>query len=244
MNPTNSIKNHILPVISGASALLVFLDSSSYDNIPKIIVATLGLVASILYFTKKPIATKAIITWIIALFPVIVWTEDLGIVEGLNMVRTKEIWDVSPINLFNLSLTMGFEEGSLSLGISLFPVIFIFLFRIINANAIIGNRVTLEKFRTDNNLGIVFPLNGIIDSSLILEAENFWYSVKLDSPLDYDGKKYSSILIRNKEEKVFKLNQKKVSYLRLVENLESLKNESLNKDDFPFVDWVYVTLQK
>lgn len=244
MKPNKPAKHYVLPLIAGGLSLLTLVDSYVYSNLPKIGVAIVGVLAAVLFFINNRHFLKVIKAWIVALFPVITCTENLGVQNGMEMVSESPIWDVTPIFGFNFSLGLGLQGGSLSLGVSLLPILLLILYRVLLANSVVGKSVVISKFRADNKLGDVFPMNGIISESLKIEGENYWYSIKLDSPLVYAGKSYPSLIVRDKGEEVYKPGKGKVSHMRLVESPEMLTNGTIKKGDYPFVDWGVVTLNK
>lgn len=227
----------ILSVLVGLLSLYSITVNFNSDNIPQILVSIVGVTSTILFFSKNKHSALLTKIWIIAQIPYIV-SESIAYVDnGINYVETINYWNTS--QAFNIGLGLTLDD--LEVKINLLPLLFLGYYRLLKVHRLIGLNIQLTKgLNRENKLGNIFPLNGEFISHIQFENKDKWMVTKLHNPIGLNGIEYENILLRPKEEGIFKLKSKQLAYLRLVKPEMEIDKLSTKKEDFPFVDYVGV----
>ncbi len=144
---------------------------------------------------------------------------------------------------FDVGLTLGTKDGDLNLKVNVVPIGLLILFRLLMLQGLLGGAVTIKKFRQDNKLGEVFPLSGSVLRTVTLGKEKYWLLVQLITPLAFAGRTYSHLLVKPKEDGIYKRGSAaQVSYLVLVDDVAKLHDGVNKKEDFQFADWGLVSI--
>jgi hypothetical protein len=107
-----------------------------------------------------------------------------------------------------------------------------------NLQEILNRKVGLSSFRDDSILQSQMPIHGEILSRELVSWEKDWYVIKLNRSLEIYGKSSEYLLVKLKSQSNVILSQaKQVIEVRLILDLELLKNKKKIKRDFPFVDY-------
>lgn len=122
-------KEVTLVVLIGILSILTLLSNLDFENIPQLIVSAIGLACLILYFAKKDIAYLFIKVWIIAQLPFIGYESTKTVTEGVEQTTTLTIYDAAQLLDFHLDLVL----NNLTLGLNVFPMIFLGLYRILKS---------------------------------------------------------------------------------------------------------------
>lgn len=97
-----------------------------------------------------------------------------------------------------VNLLFGFDIGNKAhqyiLSINLVPLIFIGYYRLVIISSFQGKKYKFSKFRENNKLGNVFPLEGTILKRVQLNNEKDWLLVQLDNSFTYWEKDIKYVL--------------------------------------------------
>lgn len=141
-----------------------------------------------------------------------------------------------------VNLLFGFDIGNKAhqyiLSINLVPLIFIGYYRLVIISSFQGKKYKFSKFRENNKLGNVFPLEGTILKRVQLNNEKDWLLVQLDNSFTYWEKEIKYVLIKPKDGTSIKQNSKQLIFFRLVYDLDKVSDGVNDIHEFPFVDWV------
>lgn len=233
----------ILPGLAILMSLIAL--SSNYDlsNILGFVVSLIGLAGGAAYFLKNKYASTLLRIWIYAQIPAISLTASEALADGSAMVTEHHYVDAGQAFTFDLGLTLGTKSGDLDVKVNVVPIGLLILFRLLMLQGLVGGAVTIKKFRQDNKLGDVFPLSGSVIRPVTLGKEKHWLLVELASPLTYSGRSYSHLLVKPKEDAIYKRGSASVvSYLVLVDDPSKVHDGVNRKEDFQFADWGLVSV--
>jgi hypothetical protein len=212
-------------------------------DLASVSVSVLGLIAVTLFFLDKPIHSKLLYIWILIQIPAITYIPSSA--DGFTDIAA--VFDRDILNLCqlgdNISLSFGVTFGlkggtDLALNVSIIPFFYLIMLRTLKISGLKGKRAIVHKFRKDNKLGDIFPREGTIIRRANLSNENDWVFIQLDEPFQYKGWDYFGVLVKAKDDEVYKAGKgKKVSHLRLVQDVSRITDLVLDKKEFPFVDW-------
>jgi hypothetical protein len=237
----DKIKPYLLPGIIGLCSLGSLTDNLDFSNIPKLIVSLIGIVAIVLFFLKNEKVSLFIKIWIIAQIPCIVSETSQVLEKGMTLTQTTNYWDTSQVFNFTLGLTL----NSLEIKANLVPFLFLGFYRLLKASNFIGKMVDISAgLKRENKLGNVFPLNGEFVDTIKMDDKSIWMITKLNSPLNFNGIDFHNILLHPKEDDVFKINERQLAYLRLINPEKSIDNLTNVKKEYPFIDYVGVKVNK
>lgn len=233
----------ILPGLAILMSLIAL--SSNYDlsNALGFVVSLIGLAGGAAYFLMNKFASTLLRIWIYAQIPAISreTIEPSGI-EVEHVVEDHYV-DAGQAFTFDLGLTLGTKDGDLNLKVNVVPIGLLILFRLLMLQGLVGGAVTIKKFRQDNKLGEVVPLSASVIRPVTLGKEKHWLLVELSSPLMYAGRSNSHLLVKPKEDGIYKRGAAAVvSYLVLVDDVTKLHDGVNRKEDFQFADWGLVSV--
>jgi hypothetical protein len=237
--------DYILPVL----AIVLSLGSltSTYDltNIPSLIISLVGISAGILFFLNHKLFATFMQIWIYGQLPAISKTVQTTLENGMQLIIEHPYFDTGQLLTFDLGLTLGTSSGDLDLKINIVPFGLLFLFKLLQTAGLIGKDLTVTKFRKENKLGNVFPLTAKIQKRVQIGKERHWILAALENEFSYGGKSISHLLLKPKDEELFKAGKKKyISYVRLVSDPDTVGEVVNNIDNYPFVDWGVVEIKK
>ncbi|MBL7985777.1 MAG: hypothetical protein JNM91_12300 [Flavobacteriales bacterium] len=233
----------ILPGLAIGMSLIAL--SSNYDlsNVLGFVVSLLGLAGGAAYFLKNKYASTLLQVWIYAQIPAISKTTSEVLGNGSEMVTEQHYVDAGQALTFDVGLTLGTTSGDLDLKINVVPIGLLILFRLVMLQGLVGGIVTIKKFRQDTKLADVFPLSGSVLRPITLGKEKHWLLVELASPLAYTGRAYSHLLVKPKEDGIYKRGASaQVSYIVLVDDVSKLHEGVNKKEDFQFADWGLISI--
>jgi hypothetical protein len=109
-----------------------------------------------------------------------------------------------------------------------------------NFNKALGLKIQLQAFRSNSILQDVLPIGGEVVKRVRLSDSNKCFLVKLDHPIDIDGKIQEYVYIKTKEDKqIIENDDNTIVYLLVA--LEPADYTTKNKnDEIEFVDWAIV----
>lgn len=229
-----------LAILMSAIAL-----SSNYDlsNVLGFVVSLVGLAGGAAYFLKNKFASMLLQVWIYAQIPAISKTTSEVLENGSEIVAEQHYVDAGQAFTFDVGFTLGTKSGDLDLKVNVVPIGLLILFRLLMLQGLVGGAVTIKKFRQDNKLGDVFPLSGSVLRTVTLGKEKHWLLVQLIAPLTYAGRTYTHLLVKPKEDGIYKRGSAaQVSYLVLVDDVAKLHDGVNKKEDFQFADWGLVSV--
>ena len=196
---SGSGKEIILPLLAiGMSLLEVVQFLFDPSNIPALIVSLLGITAGCLWFAGHRLSMALLRIWIIAQLPAIRQLKVVEIPNGKQYLNSA-VLDTGQGLTFNVGLELNRPDGGLEVKVNLVPIGLLFLFSFLRTASLIGSRVVIARFRKDNKLGDVFPLEGIVLRSAKLGAEEHWLLLELDKEVRYRGDLFKCLLVRDKE---------------------------------------------
>ncbi len=233
----------ILPGLAILMSLIAL--SSNYDlsNVLGFVVSLVGLAGGAAYFLKNKFASTLLRIWIYAQIPAI--SRETILPSGIEVEHVVEYHyvDAGQAFTFDVGLTLGTKDGDLNLKVNVVPIGLLILFRLLMLQGLVGGAVTIKKFRQDNKSGDVFPLSGSVLRPVTLGKEKHWLLVELASPLTYSGRSNSHLLIKPKEDEIYKRGASAVvSYLVLVDDPAKVHDGVNRKEDFQFADWGLVSI--
>jgi len=197
--------------------------TSQYEDIVSFsaLLSVIGILGTILYFTKQSIAIIFIYIWIIA-----------------QIIIIDPIWNLSQVFNFNFGFNLGTAKGNYGINLNVIPLLYLGFLKVLKANNLIGKKIMFKEFR-ESEFGNIFPLTGIITKRVALGNEKNWLLVTLDLPFAYDNIEIQNVLIRRKDEKVVKLKtENQIAFFRLVYKEHEVSNHNPDINKFPFIDWV------
>jgi len=233
----------ILPGLAIVMSLIAL--SSNYDlsNVLGFVVSLVGLAGGAAYFLKNKFASTLLRIWIYAQIPAISRETILPSGTEVEHVVEHHYVDAGQAFTFDVGLTLGTKDGDLNLKVNVVPIGLLILFRLLMLQGLLGGAVTIKKFRQDNKLGEVFPLSGSVLRTVTLGKEKYWLLVQLITPLAFAGRTYSHLLVKPKEDGIYKRGSAaQVSYLVLVDDVAKLHDGVNKKEDFQFADWGLVSI--
>jgi len=241
----------IIPGLAIGMSLIAL--SSNYDlsNVFGFMVSLVGLAGGAAYFLKYSFASTLLQVWIYAQIPAISKTTSEVLDNGSEMVTEDHYVNADQAFTFDVGFTIGSKSSDRDskvnvdrdLKVNLIPFGLLFLFRLLMLQGLVGGVVTIEKFRQDNKLGDVFPLSGSVLRPVTLGKEKHWLLVELASPLTYSGRSNSHLLVKPKEDEIYKRGASAVvSYLVLVDDPAKVHDGVNRKEDFQFADWGLVSI--
>lgn len=233
----------ILPGLAILMSLIAL--SSNYDlsNVLGFMVSLLGLAGGTAYFLKNKYASTLLQIWIYAQIPAISKTTSDVLSDGSEMVAEQHYIDAGQAFTFDVGLTLGTKSGDLDLKVNLVPIGLLILFRLLMLQGLVGGAVTIKKFRQDNKLGEVLPMSASVVRPVTLGKEKHWLLIELASPLMYAGRSHSHLLVKPKEDGIYKRGAAAVvSYLVLVDDVAKIHDGVNRKEDFQFADWGLVSI--
>jgi hypothetical protein len=233
----------ILPGLAILMSLIAL--SSNYDlsNVLGFVVSLVGLAGGAAYFLKNKFASTLLQVWIYAQIPAISKTTSAVLDNGSEMVTEHHYVDAEQAFTFDVGLTLGTKSGDLDMKVNVVPIGLLILFRLLMLQGLVDGVVTIKKFRQDNKLGEVFPLSGSALRPVTLGKEKHWLLVELAEPLAYAGRSYSHLLVKPKEDGIYKRGAAaQVSYLILVDDVAKVHDGVNKKEDFQFADWGLVSV--
>lgn len=238
-------KDHLLPILAIVLSALALSDNLIFTNIPEFIISIVGIAAGVTFFVKRDYFYPLIQVWIYGQFPAINRTITTTLENGVTFEQLQPILDAGQMLTFDLGFAFGTSFGEIDIKVNIVPFAFLFLLKFLQSSALIGKKLTIKDFKKENKLGNIFPLTGVVKNTLTLGKEKHWFHAELDNPFNFNGKSYQNLLIRSKEELIYKPGKGKyISYLRLVEDPNTLKEDKLSKDRYPFIDWGQVEVEK
>lgn len=241
----NEANNYALVGGVVGASLFTLLTEYESSHIPSYLVSAMGLFSIVFFFFDRERFYPLINFWAYAQLPVITRTITTVFGEGVTVEETKTILSAAQAFTLNFGLTLGNEQRGLFLGINFVPLVYLILFKFLRTSALKGHRVVITDFKSDNRLGDVFPIKGVVDRTTKLEKENHWLLIELDAPLTYDDTDYLHLLIRSKDEQILTPGQQEyICFLRLVADPSKISDKEAQKDDFPFIDWGMVQVEK
>lgn len=233
----------ILPGLAIVMSLIALSRNYDLSNVFGLVVSLVGLAGGAAYFMKKKYAATLIQIWICAQVPAISRTTREVLGEGVEMVNEQHYVDAGQVYTIDVGLTLGAPSGDLHLKVNIVPIGLFILLRLLLLQGLVGGAVIVKKFRQNNKLGDVFPLSGSVINPVTLGKEKHWLLVELKSPLMYTGRSYSHLLVKPKEDGIYRRNAKpEVSYLVLVDEVAKLRDGVNKKEDFQFIDWGLVSI--
>lgn len=233
----------ILPGLAILMSLIAL--SSNYDlsNVLGFMVSLLGLAGGTAYFLKNKYASTLLQIWIYAQIPAISKTTSDVLSDGSEMVAEQHYIDAGQAFTFDVGLTLGTKSGDLDLKVNLVPIGLLILFRLLMLQGLVGGAVTIKKFRQDNKLGEVLPMSASVVRPVTLGKEKHRLLIELASPLMYAGRSHSHLLVKPKEDGIYKRGAAAVvSYLVLVDDVAKIHDGVNRKEDFQFADWGLVSI--
>jgi len=211
----------IFPLVVGAFSVINL--TTQHENIISFsaLLSIIGILGTILYFTKQSVSIILIYIWVIA-----------------QIIIIEPIWNLSQVFNFNFGFNLGTAKGTYGINLNFIPLLYLGFLKILEANNLIGKKIVFKEFR-ENEFGDIFPLTGLISKRVTLANEKNWLLVNLDSSFIYDNIEIQNVLIRRKDEKVIKLKaNNQIVFFRLVYNENGVGNNNPDINKFPFIDWV------
>ncbi len=244
MNNLSPAKNRISKILKVELALPLTVAILSTLNLLNVfhgkftlsqIVSIAGLIGVVLYFLRNPFSKYLFYFWI--LFQIVV-IESNTTNQITGIVQKTTIWNMSQI----INLLLGFDLGTRShqyfVSLNLVPLIYFSFYRLISISSLKGKRFKFSKFRENNKLGNIFPLEGTVVKRVQLSNEKDWLLVQLETSFLYLEKEIKYVLIKPKDGTSIKQNSKQLIYLRLVYDIDKVSDGVNDIHEFPFVDWV------
>lgn len=233
----------LLPGLAILMSLIALTSNYDLSNVLGFVVSLIGLAGGAAHFLKNKFATALLRIWIYAQIPAI--SRETILPSGIEVEHVVEhhYVDAGQGFTFDVGLTLGTKDGDLNLKVNVVPIGLLILFRLLMLQGLVGGAVTIKKFRPDNKLGDVFPLSGSVLRPVTLGKEKHWLLVELASPLTYSGRSNSHLLVKPKEDEIYKRGASAVvSYLVLVDDPAKVHDGVNRKEDFQFVDWGLVSI--
>lgn len=229
----------VFPILVITFSLIGLISQLDFFNIPSLITSVIGLSGAILYFLNINFYKTLIYIWI---------TSQVVIITGYKLDHETEqfiynpIWDTSQLFSIKLGFSFNATESSGGLYINGLAIALFGLLHILKVSELVGQEVTFKKFGKSNKLGNIFPLTGTVEKRVNLSDEKDWLFVTLHEPFQFRDQTIDRVFIKAKEDKPLKKEQKgQLAYFRLIPNVVDLDiNQSLNKKDYRFIDWVLV----
>ncbi len=233
----------ILPGLAIVMSLIALSSNYDFSNVLGFLVSLVGLAGGAAYFLKNKFASTLLQTWIYAQIPAISKMTNVVLDNGSTMVVEHHFIDAGQAFTFDLGLTLGTRSGDLNVKVNVVPIGLLILLRLLMLQSLVGGAVVIKKFRQDNKLGDVFPLSGSVRRPVTLGKEKHWLLVELASPLTFSGRSHSHLLVKPKEDSIYKRGRSAiVSYLVLVDDLSKVHDGLNRKEDFQFADWGLVSI--
>jgi hypothetical protein len=85
-----------------------------------------------------------------------------------------------------------------------------------------------------------FPIKVRIVKRVEINKETNWLHVECETELKYNDITTRNILIKPKEDTLFKKNKVKIAYVRLAQNNSEVPDVIIDKKDYPFFEWFKV----
>ncbi|MGB3181145.1 MAG: hypothetical protein WBB45_07125 [Cyclobacteriaceae bacterium] len=236
---TSNIKGYLLPLLAILLSGLALTGNLSLANIFQFIVSVVGIAAGIAFFVNRKYFYPLIQIWIYGQFPAFNRAIQSASGNG-GTLELHPLLDGGQHVTFDVGLTFVNSAGYLDLKINILPLVFLFLFKVLQVSDLIGRRLIITNVRKENKLGDIFPLKGNISETFSLGKEKNWFHAELDEPFEYEGNSYQDLLFRSREGDMYKPGKGKYSYLRLVSDPKLLAEKGISKDRFSYVDWAKV----
>jgi hypothetical protein len=164
----------------------------------------------------------------------------------LKMDPATGVWNSIPV--FDLHQVLDytfyfFMQGKgeeLRIALNIVPLFYFAFLKIVELSSLSDKRVTFKKFKDDNSLGDIYPMEGTVLKRVTLSGETAWLLVEVDKPFGYDGEQVKHVLVKRKDGAALKLkNKNQIVYFRLVTDLAEIKEGDNDMSKFPFVEWVF-----
>lgn len=237
------ITQMLLPGLAILMSLFALSSNHDLSNVLGFVVSLIGLAGGAAYFLKNKFASMLLRIWIYAQIPAVYGTATRPQDDGSVRVAEQHYVDAGQGLTFNVGLTLGTKTGDINLKVNLVPIALLILLRLLMLQGLVGAAVTITKFRQNNKLGDVFPLSGSVLRTVALGKEKHWLLVELASPLLYAGRSISHLLVKPKEDAIYKRGGSGVvSYLVLVDDVGKVHDGVNRKEDFQFADWGMVSI--
>lgn len=233
----------LLPGLAILMSLFALAGNTDLSNAFGFVVSLIGLAGGAAYFLKKKFAAILLKIWIYAQIPAIYGTTTQPQGDGSVRVVEQHYLNAGQTFTFKVGLTMGTKTGNINLRINLVPFALLILYRMLLLQGLVGASVIIKKFGQRNKLGDGFPFSGSVLRTVTLGKEKNWFLVELASPLAYAGHSYSHVLLKPKEDSMYKRGgSAAVSYLAVVDDVGKVHDGVNRKEDFLFVDWGMVSI--
>lgn len=111
-----------------------------------------------------------------------------------------------------------------------------------NLKEIIGSKIQIEAFNTNNPFAKQLPIEGEVVKRELISWEKDWYLIKLKDPISINWKKQYFILLKPKDgNEIFLEKRNQIVLARLVSSIDHLSKKRKNKNDFQFIDFAIIT---
>jgi hypothetical protein len=231
----------VLPIMAIVMSAFTMTRTLDLSNIPSLIVSLIGLTAGITFLLQRRISITLLQIWIYAQIPAISRTFSSTLINGQTAEVKQAVLDTGQ----SLTFTLGLTLNSYQLHLNLVPFALLILFRLTQVSALVGGTATIKKLREHSQLPDTAPVTGTVLKRTTLGKEKHWLLVQLHNEMPHNGKAYSYLLVKPKDDGVYRRGKPgKPSYLVMVPGLNQVKDGVNRKEDFLFGGQGVVSIAK
>jgi hypothetical protein len=190
------------------------------------LVSLSGITGAILFWKGRSISNKFMLAWVY-----------------LQCIIIEPVFDVSQVYTWMIGSWATLRSGTeVGIGVNVIGLAYLFLFKLATISSLEKRKVQINRFREDNRLGDVFPINGIGVRRVKFFNEKTWLLVLLEKELVYRDLPYTFVIIKAKQGSPQKEMAEQISDIRLIQDPAMLEKNNYDGADFPFIDWVSINI--
>jgi hypothetical protein len=206
-------------------SILDILRNLSLDNVPSLIISSIGIIGVILFVFKNKWYKQFIYLWIIS-----------------QIVEIPGIWDVVQALSFKFGISYTSQSGrKIGIFLNVLPFFYLVVFRVLQMSTIIGSKIVIKRYNKDSRIKHLLPVDGTVLKRVNLSGEREWILVDLDKPINLLNASIHFVLLKAEGEKPLQKSKKKqLSYFRIIEEPVDVDSDSFSKENTKFLDWVVI----
>lgn len=246
MKQKNQPLNMVLPILLIVLSLATTLSNFQLLNIPQLIVSVIGIWAGIFFFLKIRASQVLLFIWVFAQIVAVSHSVSYVSPHGVTIITKYIVFDATQTLTAGITLSAGSNEGGRAIFINLLPFAFLALLKYIQLQDLPGREVVIGRYKPEGNLNDYFPIKGkYIRTAIVGHEKKKWALIECYNDLEYEGIAFRFLLARSIDNVIFKPRKKPfVSFLRQVEDPETVLDTMSNVDDYKSIDWGRVKIGK